>query len=321
MHVAVLVDAHKSLVPALELLLAALSRKAEEFKDIIKIGRTHTQDATPITLGQEFSGYCQQLRKGIERLKRNFADVGELAQGGTAVGTGLNSYIGFDKIVAEEISRATGIAFTTAPNKFEALACNDALVEYSGTLNTLACALMKIANDIRFLGSGPRSGLGELNLPENEPGSSIMPGKVNPTQSEAMTMVCCQVIGNHTAVTVGGSNGHFELNVFRPMIVRNILHSSELIADASVSFAKNCVEGIEPNKKRISELLNNSLMLVTALNPYIGYDNAAKIAKSAHKKGQTLKEAALESGLVTEEQFSQWVRPEDMLGPTVYKKK
>ncbi len=320
MHVAVLLDAHHNLIPGLEVLLESLDKKAKEFASIIKIGRTHTQDATPITLGQEFSGYVQQVRKGIERLKAKLADVGELAQGGTAVGTGLNSYHGFDTIVAEEISRQTGLSFTTAPNKFEALASNDALVEYSGTLNTLACSLMKIANDIRFLGSGPRSGLGELQLPENEPGSSIMPGKVNPTQSEALTMVCCQVIGNHTAVTIGGSNGHFELNVFRPMIIRNILHSSELIADASRSFAKNCVDGIEPNRQRIQELLDNSLMLVTALNPYIGYDKAAKIAKNAHKKGLSLKQSAVELG-VRGEDFDAWVRPELMIGPSQYNKK
>ena len=320
MHVAVMIDARQNLIPALEHLLASLEKKAVQFEKIIKIGRTHTQDATPITLGQEFGGYVHQIRKGIERVKAKLADVGELAQGGTAVGTGLNSYIGFDAIVAEEISKQTGLPFTTAPNKFEALASNDALVEYSGTLNTLACSLMKIANDIRFLGSGPRSGLGELQLPENEPGSSIMPGKVNPTQSEALTMVCCQVIGNHTAVTVGGSNGHFELNVFRPMIIRNILHSSELIADASISFAKNCVDGIEPNLKRIKELLDNSLMLVTALNPYIGYDKAAQIAKNAHKKGLSLKQSALEAG-IKEEDFDKWVRPENMLGPSEYKKK
>jgi fumarate hydratase class II len=320
MHVAVMIEAQSNLIPALEKLLASLERKAKEFEKIIKIGRTHTQDATPITLGQEFSGYCQQIRKGIERVKAKLPDVGELAQGGTAVGTGLNSYIGFDEIVAKEISSMTGYKFTTAPNKFEALASNDALVEFSGSLNTLACSLMKIANDIRFLGSGPRSGLGELQLPENEPGSSIMPGKVNPTQSEALTMVCCQVIGNHTAVTLGGTNGHFELNVFRPMIIRNILHSSELIADASRSFAKNCVDGIEPNLKRIKELLDNSLMLVTALNPYIGYDKAAKIAKNAHKKGISLKESAIENG-INEADFDKWVKAEDMIGPTEYKKK
>lgn len=320
MHVAVLVDAHKNLIPALELLLKSIEAKAKEFENIIKIGRTHTQDATPVTLGQEFGGYAHQVRKGIERVKAKLADVGELAQGGTAVGTGLNSYIGFAETVAEQISKETGLSFTTAPNKFEALACNDALVEFSGSLNTLACALMKIGNDIRFLGSGPRSGLGELQLPENEPGSSIMPGKVNPTQSEALTMVCCQVMGNNVAVTVGGSNGHFELNVFRPMIIRNILHSMELIADASRSFAKNCVDGIEPNRERITELLNNSLMLVTALNPYIGYDKAAKIAKHAHKNGLTLKASAIENG-VKESDFDNWVRPEQMIAPTEYKKK
>jgi len=320
MHVAVLMEAHSNLIPGLEVLLESIEKKAKEFEKIIKIGRTHTQDATPVTLGQEFGGYAHQIRKGIERVKTTLTDVSELAQGGTAVGTGLNSYYGFDEAVATEISKQTKLSFKTAPNKFEALASNDALVEFSGTLNTLACSLMKIANDIRFLGSGPRSGLGELQLPENEPGSSIMPGKVNPTQSEALTMVCCQVMGNHVAVTVGGSNGHFELNVFRPMIIRNILHSCELIADASRSFAKNCMDGIEPNHKRIKELLDNSLMLVTALNPYIGYDKAAKIAKNAHKKGITLKESALENGISSED-FDKWVRPEQMLSPSEYKKK
>ena len=320
MHVSVLIEANENLIPALEVLLASIEKKAKEFEKIIKIGRTHTQDATPVTLGQEFGGYAHQIRKGIERIKAKLADVSELAQGGTAVGTGLNSYYGFAEAVAEELSKETKLSFKTAPNKFEALAANDALVEFSGSLNTLACSLMKIANDIRFLGSGPRSGLGELQLPENEPGSSIMPGKVNPTQSEALTMVCCQVIGNHAAVTIGGSNGHFELNVFRPMIIRNILHSCELIADASRSFAKNCMDGIEPNHKRIKELLDNSLMLVTALNPYIGYDKAAKIAKNAHKKGLTLKESALENG-VSSEDFDNWVKPELMLSPSEYKKK
>jgi fumarate hydratase class II len=321
MHIATVVETHKLLIPALENLAQALEKKSKEFDKIIKIGRTHTQDATPVTLGQEFGGYAHQIRKAIQRVKAKLADVSELAQGGTAVGTGINTYEGFAETVAEEISRETGHKFVTAPNKFESLATNDALVEFHGALNTIAVALMKIANDIRFLGSGPRSGLGELLLPENEPGSSIMPGKVNPTQCEAITMVCCQVMGNNVAVTVGGSNGHFELNVFRPMIIKNVLHSIRLIADASNSFVANCVNGIEANEKRITELLNNSLMLVTALNPYIGYDNAAKLAKNAHKKGITLKESALELKVLTEEQFHEWVKPELMLGPTKYVKK
>jgi len=321
MHVATVVETCHTLIPSLEKLAVALEAKAAEFKDLIKIGRTHTQDATPVTLGQEFSGYAQQIRMGIKRVKMCLPDVAELAQGGTAVGTGINSYVGYAEAVAEQLTSDLGLDFTTAPNKFESLAANDALVMFSGALNTIAAAMMKIANDIRFLGSGPRSGLGELSLPENEPGSSIMPGKVNPTQCEAVTMVCCQVMGNHTAVTVGGSNGHFELNVFRPMIIRNVLHSIQLLANSSDSFTDNCIVGIEANKARINELLNNSLMLVTALNPHIGYDNAAKIAKNAHKKGITLKESALELKLLTEEQFALWVRPEDMIGPKVYKKK
>lgn len=315
MHVATLLEAQERLLPALDTLASALEQKAADFKDIIKIGRTHTQDATPISLGQEFSGYAHQIRMDIQRVKMCLPHVAELAQGGTAVGTGINSYVGFAEAVAEQISRETGHEFTTAPNKFEALASNDSLVMLSGALNTCATSLMKIANDIRFLGSGPRSGLGELSLPENEPGSSIMPGKVNPTQCEAITMVCCQVMGNNTAVTIGGSNGHFELNVFRPMIVKNILHSIELLADSSLSFTTNCVVGIQPNLPRIQELLNNSLMLVTALNPHIGYDNAAAIAKNAHKKGISLKESALALELLTEEQFNEWVVPTDMIGP------
>jgi len=315
MHVATVLTAHEKLIPGLTHLAEALEKKARDWKDIIKIGRTHTQDATPVTLGQEFGGYAMQIRNGIRRIEEKLPAVSELAQGGTAVGTGLNSYIGFAEMVAEQVSKDTGHPFITAPNKFEALACNDALVEFSGTLNTLACAIMKIANDVRFLGSGPRSGLGELSLPENEPGSSIMPGKVNPTQCEAITMVACQVMGNHTAVTVGGSNGHFELNVFRPMIIRNVLHSMNLIGDSCVSFTDNCVVGIVPNHDRISELMNKSLMLVTALNPHIGYDNASKIAKNAHKKGTTLKESALELGLLTAEQFDKWVVASEMVGP------
>jgi len=315
MHIAAVGEVHERLLPGLEMLAEALEQKVEEFKDIIKIGRTHTQDATPITLGQEFSGYAVQIRKGIKRIQQKLPEICELAQGGTAVGTGLNQYIGFAEEIAEEISKETGYQFETAHNKFEALASNDALVEFSGALNTIAASLMKIANDIRFLGSGPRSGLGELLLPENEPGSSIMPGKVNPTQCESITMVACQVMGNHVAITIGGSNGHFELNVFRPMIARNVLHSIRIIGDACVSFTKNCVRGIKPAKERIKEHLDRSLMLVTALNPHIGYDNAAKIAKNAHFKGLTLKESALELKLLTEEQFDEWVKPEEMLGP------
>lgn len=315
MHIAVARSINDTLLPGLKTLLNALEQKAEEFKNIIKIGRTHTQDATPLTLGQEFSGYVQQLKNGIERIESTLPRIYQLAAGGTAVGTGLNTRVGFAEKVAENVADITGLPFVTAPNKFEALAAHDALVEASGNLNTVACSLMKIANDIRFLGSGPRCGLGELSLPENEPGSSIMPGKVNPTQCEAMTMVCAQVMGNHVAVTIGGSNGHFELNVFKPMMVSNVLRSSRLLGDACVSFTKNCVDGIAANESRISSLLHESLMLVTALNPHIGYDAAAKIAKHAHKTNTTLKQAALELNILTEDQFNEWVRPEHMLGP------
>lgn len=315
MHVATVLTTREHLIPALRNLHAELHKKSQEFSSIIKIGRTHTQDATPMTLGQEFSGYARQIELGIKRIEATLEDVRELAQGGTAVGTGLNSVEGFDIDFCEELNRLTNEGFRPADNKFEALAANDALVQFSGSLNALACSLHKIANDIRFLGSGPRSGLGELLLPENEPGSSIMPGKVNPTQCEALTMVCAQVIGNHTAVTFGGASGHFELNVYRPMIIRNVLHSIDLLAGAVNSFNEHCVLGIEPNKERITQLLNNSLMLVTALNPYIGYDNAAKIAKHAHKNHLTLKQAALELKLLTEEEFDKYVRPEDMIGP------
>jgi len=315
MHVATVITTRDNLVPALKRLHGELNKKAQEFASIIKIGRTHTQDATPMTLGQEFSGYARQIELAIKRVEMTLEDVRELAQGGTAVGTGLNSVEGFDQDFCDELNRLTHEEFKPAQNKFEALAANDALVQFSGSLNTLACALHKIANDIRFLGSGPRSGLGELLLPENEPGSSIMPGKVNPTQCEALTMVCAQVVGNHTAVTFGGSNGHFELNVYRPMIIRNVLHSIDILSGAINSFVDNCVVGIEANKTRINELLNNSLMLVTALNPYIGYDNAAKIAKHAHKNNLTLKQSALELKLLTEEEFDEYVRPEKMIGP------
>lgn len=315
MHIAVACEINSILLPNLKLLHDALDTKAKEFKDIIKIGRTHTQDATPLTLGQEFSGYVQQIAFGIDRIKATLPRLYLLALGGTAVGTGLNTRIGFAEKCADKIGQLTGLPFKSAPNKFEALAAHDAMVEVSGALNVVAVSLMKIANDIRFLASGPRCGLGELSLPENEPGSSIMPGKVNPTQCEAITMVAAQVMGNHVAVTVGGSNGHFELNVFKPMIVSNVLRSIRLIADSSKAFTTNCVQGIEANRDRIAKLLHESLMLVTALNPHIGYDKAAKIAKTAHKEGTTLKEAALKLGYLTEAEFDKWVKPEDMLGP------
>ena len=316
MHVAAAEQAVRELVPALEHLHAALAGKAQGFADIIKIGRTHLQDSTPLTLGQEFSGYATQVAYGIERVKTALPRVYLLAQGGTAVGTGLNAKKGFAEAFAAEVAAITGLPFVTAPNKFEALASHDAMVELSGALNVLAASLMKVANDIRLLGSGPRCGFGELRLPENEPGSSIMPGKVNPTQSEALTMVCCQVMGNNVAVTVGGSNGHLELNVFKPVIIHNVLQSIRLLADASRSFTDNAVSGIEPDRERITRLMSESLMLVTALNPKIGYDNAAKVAKKAHKEGTTLKQAALDLGLLTPEEFDQWVRPEGMLGPS-----
>lgn len=316
MHVAAAIETATSLIPALDRLRTALEAKAEEFRPIIKIGRTHTQDATPLTLGDEFSAYATQIAYGIERVEGALPRVLQLAQGGTAVGTGLNAKKGFAEAFAAELETITGLAFVTAPNKFEALAANDALVQLSGALNTVAVSLMKIANDIRFLGSGPRCGLGELKLPENEPGSSIMPGKVNPTQCEAVTMLSAQVMGNHVAVTVAGSNGHFELNVFKPVIIHNVLHSIRLIADGCHSFVQNCVEGIEADKERIEKLLHESLMLVTALNPKIGYDNAAKVAKKAHKEGTTLQQAAQALNLLTEDEFKEWVRPEKMLGPS-----
>ncbi len=315
MHIAGVEELTNRLIPALTHLLGALTAKQDEFKDIIKIGRTHTQDATPLTLGQEFSGYATQVAYAIERVKDVLPRLSQLAQGGTAVGTGLNAKIGFAEKFAEKVTAITGLPFRTAENKFEALASKDAIVEASGALNTIAVSMMKIANDIRFLGSGPRSGLGELSLPANEPGSSIMPGKVNPTQCEAMTMVCAQVMGNNVAVTVGGSNGHFELNVFKPVMAYNLLQSTRLLADAAVSFADNCVTGIEANRDRIDQLMNDSLMLVTALNPHIGYDNAAAIAKKAHADGTTLIKAGVELGLLTEEQFREWVKPAEMVGP------
>lgn len=315
MSIAAVEEVNRRLLPALEKLLLALQAKSAEFADIVKIGRTHTQDATPITLGQEFSGYARQIELGLERTKNILPRLSELAQGGTAVGTGLNAAPDFAAKFAETVAEITNLPFTSARNKFEALAAHDAIVEASGVLNVLAVSCMKIANDIRFLASGPRSGLGELILPANEPGSSIMPGKVNPTQCEALTQVCAQVMGNHTAITIAGSNGHFELNVFKPVMIYNLLQSVRLLSDAAVSFTENCVGGIQPNRKRIAQLMEQSLMLVTALNPHIGYDNAAKIAKKAHGENTTLKEAALSLGLLTEEQFDDWVRPEEMVGP------
>ena len=315
MHIAAAEQVVNDLLPALKHLHAALLAKQEAFKDIIKIGRTHTQDATPLTLGQEFSGYAQQVANAIARIEMTLPGILELAQGGTAVGTGLNAPIGFAEKVAERIAALTGLPFVSAPNKFEALAAHDALVFGHGALNSAAAALFKIANDIRFLGSGPRSGLGELSLPENEPGSSIMPGKVNPTQCEALTMVCAQVFGNQTTMTVAGSQGHFELNVFNPVMAYNFLQSVRLLADASVSFADNCVVGIEARRDNIKAALDRSLMLVTALAPKIGYDNAAKIAKTAHKNGTTLREEAVGGGYVTNEEFDAVVRPETMIAP------
>lgn len=316
MHIAAVLEVNHRLLPALTKFHEALRKKQIEFDKIIKIGRTHLQDATPLTLGQEFSGYAQQIRNGISRVEKSLEpSMYELALGGTAVGTGLNTVKGWDVKVANEIASITNLPFRTAKNKFEALAAHDACLELSGALNTLAASCMKISNDIRLLGSGPRCGLGELSLPENEPGSSIMPGKVNPTQCEAMTMVAAQVMGNHVAVTVGAANGHFELNVFKPMIIANVLRSTALLADASVSFTDNCLDGIVANEKRINQLRDDSLMLVTALNPHIGYENAAKIAKTAHKTGKTLRETAIELNLMTGEKFDEVIRPEKMVGP------
>jgi fumarate hydratase class II len=315
MHIAAVAEIRGRLLPGLRKLHTALAAKAEEFSGIVKIGRTHTMDATPLTLGQEFGGYAAQVENGVARVEAALPRLLQLAQGGTAVGTGLNTWPGFDVAVAEAVAEATGEPFVTAPNKFEALAAHDAVVEASGALNTVAVSLFKIANDVRLLGSGPRCGLGELALPENEPGSSIMPGKVNPTQCEALTMVCAQVVGNHVAATVGGLSGHFELNVFKPMLIRNLLQSTRLLGDAADSFTENCVVGIAANEARIAQLLNESLMLVTALNNRIGYDAAAAIAKKAHKEGSTLRAAALALGHCTGEEFDAWVRPEDMLHP------
>jgi len=314
-HVAAALAITGSLLPALERLAALIEGKAQAWAHIVKIGRTHTQDATPLTLGQEFSGYARQVRAGISRIEVALPGLYELAQGGTAVGTGLNAPEGFAKAVAIEIAEATGLPFVTAPNKFEALGSQDALLHAHGALNTLAAGLYKIANDIRFLGSGPRAGLGELALPENEPGSSIMPGKVNPTQCEALTQVCAQVFGNNTAVTFAASQGHFELNVYRPVVAYNVLQSVRLLGDAAESFATNLLEGLEPRLDNIAAGVERSLMLVTALAPAIGYDAAAAIAKDAHKRGVTLREAAIESGKVTAEDYDRLVRPEAMLGP------
>ncbi|KAK9753396.1 Fumarase C C-terminus [Popillia japonica] len=315
MHIAVAQEINNCLLPGMTALRDALDKKAKEFQNIIKIGRTHTQDAVPLTLGQEFSAYVTQMTFGIDRVKDTLPRLYMLALGGTAVGTGLNTRKGFAEKTAAQIAQLTGLPFVSAPNKFEALAAHDALVEVSGALNTVACSIMKIANDIRFLASGPRCGLGELTLPENEPGSSIMPGKVNPTQCEAITMVAAQVMGNHVAVSVGGSNGHFELNVFKPMMVANVLRSAKLLGDSCQAFTSNCVNGIVANKEKIDQIMKESLMLVTALNPHIGYDKAATIAKTAHKEGGNLKETAIKLGFLTAEQFDEWVKPENMLGP------
>jgi len=316
MHISVAQETISKLLPSLIILEKELKKKSKEFKGIIKIGRTHLQDATPLSLGQEFSGYQVQLKKCIERIELALKEIYFLAQGGTAVGTGINSKKGFDKKIIREIAKYTLIPFKPAQNKFAELAAHDSIVNFSGTLNTCAVALMKISNDIRFLGSGPRAGYGELTLPENEPGSSIMPGKVNPTQCEAVTMVCAKVIGNHTGITIAGSHGHFELNVFKPMIAHNILQSIDLIADSAKNFAKYCVKGIKANKKRIKEHLDNSLMLVTALAPHIGYDNAARIAKTALKNGTTLKHEAIKTGLVKEKDYDLIVDPKKMIYPS-----
>jgi fumarate hydratase class II len=314
MHIAAYTAVVEHTIPNMELLRNTLDKKAKAFKSIVKIGRTHLMDATPLTLGQEFSGYVAQLDHGIRALKNTLQHLSELALGGSAVGTGLNTPKGYDVLVAKKIAALTGHPFVTAPNKFESLAAHDAIVETSGALKTVACSLMKIANDIRLLASGPRCGIGEILIPENEPGSSIMPGKVNPTQSEAMTMVCAQVIGNDAAITIGGMSGHFELNVFKPVMIYNLLMSTRLIGDACNSFNEHCAEGIEPNHEVIQKNLENSLMLVTALNTHIGYENAAKIAKKAHKENTSLRQAAIDLGLLTTEQFSEWVKPEEMIG-------
>jgi len=316
MHISIAMMANKKLIPAITKLEKTLGKKANQFKDIVKIGRTHLQDATPLTLGQEFSGYHMQVTKCLARIKRALKEIYPLAQGGTAVGTGINTKKGWDKKIAKEISKITRLPFETAKNKFEALAAHDSIVNFSGTLNTTAVALMKIANDIRFLGSGPRAGYGELILPENEPGSSIMPGKVNPTQCEAVTMVCVKVIGNHNGITMAGSHGHFELNVFKPLIIHNIVQSIDLISDSVNCFISSCLNGIKADKKKINKYLKESLMLVTALSPIIGYDNASKIAKSAHKNGTTLRFEALKSGLIDEKTFNKVMNPKKMTRPS-----
>jgi len=314
MHIAAYKMVAETTIPGVKQLRNTLAAKAEAFKQVVKIGRTHFMDATPLTLGQEFSGYVAQLDHGLRALQNTLAHLSELALGGTAVGTGLNTPQGYSELVAKKIAELTGLPFVTAPNKFEALAAHDGMVETHGAFKQLAVSLMKIANDIRMLSSGPRSGIGEILIPENEPGSSIMPGKVNPTQVEAMTMVAAQVMGNDIAISIGGSNGHFELNVFKPLIAANFLQSARLLGDACVSFDLNCAVGIEPNTPMIQRHLENSLMLVTALNPYIGYENAAAIAKKAHKEGTSLREAAIALGLLTSAQFDEWVKPEDMIG-------
>jgi fumarate hydratase class II len=315
MHIAAVEEITNKLLPALKYMHAELDKKSKAYEHLVKIGRTHTQDATPITLGQEFSGYSAQVANSIRRVEAILPALLQLAQGGTAVGTGMNSVKGFDKAFAAQVAKTINIPFVTAQNKFEALAAHDAIVEASGALNTIAVSMMKIANDIRFLASGPRCGIGEISLAENEPGSSIMPGKVNPTQSEALTMISAQVMGNHTTISIAGSNGHFELNVFKPVMIYNLLQSIRLLSDGCQSFTARCIEGITANEERIAKLRDESLMLVTALNPHIGYDNATKIAKKAHKDGSTLLEAALALGLVTEEQFKEWVVPKNMISP------
>ena len=316
MHIAIAMKTKNMLIPSLRLLEKEIGKKVKQFGSVVKLGRTHLQDATPLTLGQEFSGYHSQLKTCIDRIERALGEIYFLAQGGTAVGTGLNTKKGFDKKIVREIKKITKLPFKPSKNKFAALASHDPVVNFSGTMNTTAVCLMKIANDIRFLGSGPRAGYGELILPENEPGSSIMPGKVNPTQCEAVTMVCVKVIGNHNGITMAGSHGHFELNVFKPLIIHNILQSIKIMSDSSKAFAKYCIKGLKADKKRIKSLLDNSLMLVTALSPKIGYDNAAKIAKLAHKNGTTLKKEAIKSGLITEKEFSRIVNPKKMVRPS-----
>lgn len=315
MHIAVAKVITDTTIPGLELLNSALQRKSKMFADIVKIGRTHCQDATPITFGQVFSGFQKQVEYGIDRLKNCLPAICRLALGGTAVGTGLNTLKGYDDAIAERLAKASQLPLVTAPNKFEALAAHDSLVEVSGVLNTITCSLNKIANDLRLLASGPRCGLGELSLPANEPGSSIMPGKVNPTQCEMLTMVCAQVMGNHVTITVGGASGQFELNVFKPVMVSNLLNSARLIGDAAKTFTKHCIDGLVVNKERVKELMNSSLMLVTALNPHIGYDKSSEIAKNAHKNGSTLKDSAVASGYLTAEEFDKWIVPHEMIGP------